>query len=136
MISFILDCRDEDTNSLSDSLSPLLSIQYVFTASELPAFFPIPQHLEMSFLPSPPKQLFFCCLEAPTSLGGETCLSDFKAVYDQLDQDIRKEFEDKGVSVYMYIYNMYIYTLVAAVKSHVLKMFPGKFPTGAVHSPC
>jgi len=70
----------------------------VFTASELPAFFPIPQHLEMSFLPAPPKNLFFCCLEPPTSLGGETCLCDYKAVYDQLDPQIREEFEKKKVS--------------------------------------
>lgn len=71
--------------------------QYVFTASEMPPFFPIPQHLEMSFLPAPPRKIFFCCLEAPTSSGGETCLCDFSKVYDQLDPSIRQEFEDKGV---------------------------------------
>lgn len=72
--------------------------QYVFSASELPPFFPIPQHLEMAFLPAPPKQLFFCCLEAPTSAGGETCLCDFKKVFDQMDPEIRQQFEEKGVS--------------------------------------
>lgn len=71
---------------------------YVFTASELPPFYPIPQHLEMSFLPSPPRQLFFCCLEPPSSAGGETCLCDYKKVYQQLDPDIRKEFVEKGVT--------------------------------------
>ena len=83
------------TVSLSLSLSP----QYVFTASELPHYFPIPQHLEMSFLPAPPRQLFFCCLVEPTSAGGETCLCDFKKVYDQMDPDIRQQFEEKGVRV-------------------------------------
>ena len=73
-------------------------LQYVFTASELPPFFPIPQHIEMSFLPAPPRKLFFCCLEAPTSTGGETCLCDFKKVYDQLDPKVRETFEEKGVS--------------------------------------
>ena len=72
--------------------------QYVFTASELPSFFPIPQHTEMSFLPAPPRKLFFCCLEAPTSTGGETCLCDFKKVYDQMDPKVRQTFEEKGVS--------------------------------------
>ena len=71
--------------------------QYVFSASELPSFYPIPQHLEMSFLPAPPRKLFFCCLEAPTSTGGETCLCDFKKVYDQMDPSIRRDFEEKKV---------------------------------------
>ncbi|KAL5490930.1 hypothetical protein EMCRGX_G016133 [Ephydatia muelleri] len=71
--------------------------KYVFSASELPPYFPIPQHLEMSFLPSPPRKIFFCCLDPPTSPGGETCLCDFKKVHDQMDPKIRKEFEDKGV---------------------------------------
>ena len=52
----------------------------------------------MSFLPSPPKQLYFCCLDPPTSIGGETCLCDYKQVYQQLDPDIRKQFTEKGVS--------------------------------------
>ena len=72
--------------------------QHVFSASELPGFFPIPQHLEMAFLPAPPRTLFFCCLTAPTSTGGETCLCDFKEVYNQLDPAVRQKFEDKGVS--------------------------------------
>ena len=71
--------------------------EYVFSASELPPSYPIPQHIEMSFLPAPPRKLFFCCIEAPTSTGGETCLCDFKKVYEQLDPSIREEFETKQV---------------------------------------
>ena len=71
--------------------------EFVFSASELPSCYPIPQHIEMSFLPAPPKKLFFCCLEAPTSAGGETCLCDFKKVYELLDPTIRNEFEQKKV---------------------------------------
>src|SRR5258708_1275956 len=33
--------------------------KYVFSASELPAYYPIPQHCEMSFLPAPPRRLMF-----------------------------------------------------------------------------
>ena len=69
----------------------------MFSASELPSFFPIAQHLEMAFLPAPPRKLFFCCLEAPTSAGGETCLADFRKVYEQMDPGIRQTFEEKGV---------------------------------------
>ena len=72
--------------------------KYVFSASELPSFFPIPQHLEMAFLPAPPRQVFFCCLDAPTSAGGETCLCDFQKVYQQLDPEARQQFEEKGVT--------------------------------------
>ena len=32
------------------------------------------------------------------STGGETCLCDFKKVYDQMDPKVRQTFEDKGVS--------------------------------------
>lgn len=71
--------------------------KYVFTASEFPKTYPIPQHLEMSFLPSPPRRLFFCCLEAPTTAGGETCLCDYRMVYETMDPSIRQQFEDKGV---------------------------------------
>lgn len=52
--------------------------QFVFSASELPPRYPIPQHLEMSFLPSPPHRIFFCCLQPPTSTGGETSLCDYR----------------------------------------------------------
>ena len=73
--------------------------RYVFSASELPPSYPIPQHIEMSFLPAPPRFLFFCCLEAPTSVGGETSLCDFRKVYQQLDPAVRRDFEQKRVKI-------------------------------------
>lgn len=78
----------------------------MFSASELPPYFVIPQHIEMSFLPAPPRQLFFCCLEAPTSSGGETCLCDFAKVYQQMDPKIREKFEEKGVSQIINVYDL------------------------------
>jgi alpha-ketoglutarate-dependent taurine dioxygenase len=74
--------------------------QFVYSASELPPRSPIPQHCEMSFLPYPPRNVFFCCLDAPVSAGGETCLCDFQKVYQQMDPSVRKKFEDKGVMYY------------------------------------
>ena len=86
------------SNHSSGYLSTHSHTQYVFSASELPSFFPISQHLEMAFLPAPPRRLFFCCLEAPTSAGGETCLADFGKVYQQLSPEVRQKFEENGVS--------------------------------------
>jgi alpha-ketoglutarate-dependent taurine dioxygenase len=55
---------------------------YVFSAAKVPSHDPIAQHVEMSFLPAPPKQLYFSALQAPkTAVGGETTLADFRKVY-------------------------------------------------------
>jgi alpha-ketoglutarate-dependent taurine dioxygenase len=69
---------------------------FVFSASELPPHYPIMQHCEMSFLPSAPRRLFFYCNIAP-EYGGETPICDFRKVYNDLDPDIKAEFERKGV---------------------------------------
>ena len=73
--------------------------RYIFNASELPGFYPIPQHCEMSFLRDPPSRLFFCCLVAPQSFGGETPLCDFRAMLRDLDPAVRSRFEAKGVRI-------------------------------------
>eukprot|EP00117_Sycon_ciliatum_P017221 scpid42881/ scgid16311/ Clavaminate synthase-like protein At3g21360 len=70
---------------------------YIFSASEVPPFLPIPQHIEMSFLPSPPHWIFFCCLNAPTSKGGETSLCDFRRVYDDLNPEFKQRLYEKKV---------------------------------------
>jgi alpha-ketoglutarate-dependent taurine dioxygenase len=72
---------------------------YVFTASELPPFFPIPQHCEMSFVAHPPERVFFCCLLAPAANSGETPLVDFRAVWRDLDPDVRQRFESGGIRI-------------------------------------
>jgi len=72
---------------------------YVFTASELPPFFPIPQHCEMSFIAHPPRRVFFCCLLAPGADMGETPLVDFRAVWRDLDPAVRARFERGGVRI-------------------------------------
>jgi alpha-ketoglutarate-dependent taurine dioxygenase len=71
---------------------------HVFSASELPGHYPIPQHCEMSFLKDPPRRLYFCCLEAP-ALGGETPLVDFRRVYCELDPKVRERFESGGIRI-------------------------------------
>lgn len=72
---------------------------YVFTASELPGFYPIPQHCEMTFIRTPPHHLFFVCLVPNKSPGGETPLVDMRKVWQQLDPEVRGRFEARGVTV-------------------------------------
>ncbi len=72
--------------------------EFVFSASELPGHYPIPQHCEMSFIKNPPDALFFSCLHAPEGPGGETPLVDFQAVWEALDVAVREEFLARGVT--------------------------------------
>ncbi len=44
--------------------------RHVHSASELPGYYPIPQHCEMSFLAHPPTRLYLACLQ-PSRWGGE-----------------------------------------------------------------
>ena len=70
---------------------------YVFSASELPPYYPIPQHCEMSFTRSPPRRLFFCCLVPSTGTGGETPIVDFRKVARDLDPEVLARFVQRGV---------------------------------------
>lgn len=72
--------------------------QFVFSASELPAHYPIMQHCEMSFLPSAPRRLMFFCHEAPT-FGGETPICDFRQLAINMNPKIKEEFSKKGIKV-------------------------------------
>lgn len=72
---------------------------YVFTASELPPYYPIPQHCEMSFVAKPPRRLFFCCLVPPAEGSGETPLADFRRVLADLDPALVERFERRGLRI-------------------------------------
>jgi alpha-ketoglutarate-dependent taurine dioxygenase len=73
--------------------------RYVFTASELPGHYPIPQHCEMSFVADPPRRLFFCALRPNDGEGGETPLCDFRRVHAELDPEVRRRFEEGGLRI-------------------------------------
>jgi alpha-ketoglutarate-dependent taurine dioxygenase len=75
-----------------DALTP-----YVFSASELPPYYPIPQHCEMSFTKYPPRRLFFQALLPNRGQGGETPLVDFQQMLRDLDPAVRDRFEARGV---------------------------------------
>lgn len=68
----------------------------VHTSTELAGWYLIPQHIEMSFLPSTPRQLFFACLY-PSHTGGQTPLADFRRVWADLDDDVRERFRQGGI---------------------------------------
>ncbi|MDB5283530.1 MAG: hypothetical protein JWO06_2605 [Bacteroidota bacterium] len=70
--------------------------KFIYTASELPGFYPIMQHCEMSYVKHPPITLFFYCHVKP-EYGGETPLCNFRKVYADLDPKIRSEFDKKGL---------------------------------------
>ncbi len=72
---------------------------YVFNASELPDYFPIPQHCEMSFCADPPSRVFFCCLVPPAEGSGETPLCDFRKVWRDLDAGVRDRFVKGGLRI-------------------------------------
>lgn len=71
---------------------------YVFSASELPGFYPIMQHCEMSYLSNKPVKVFFYCDVEP-NYGGETPLCNFRKVYKELDEAVKREFEKRGVKL-------------------------------------
>ncbi len=71
---------------------------YVFSASELPGFYPIPQHCEMSYMKNKPVKLFFWCNVEP-EYGGETPLCNFRKVYNELDEEVKREFEKRKIKL-------------------------------------
>jgi len=53
------------------------------------------QHLEMSFLNAPPRELYFGCLQESKSKGGETSLCCFKKVYRDLPSNLKRKLLHK-----------------------------------------
>jgi len=72
---------------------------YVFHASELPGFYPIPQHCEMSFCAHPPRWLFFSAMIAPAADCGETPLCDFRKVWRDMNPGVRERFVERGLRI-------------------------------------
>ena len=72
---------------------------YVFSASELPGHYPIPEHCEMTFTRTPPERIFFCCLIEPATGSGETPLVDFRRVWRDLDPTVRERFSTRRIRI-------------------------------------
>jgi hypothetical protein len=91
---------DDDLKNNYLGTSPRDAVtDYVFNASELPDFYPIPQHCEMSFCAHPPRRVFFSCLTEPAEGGGETPLCDFRNVWSDLDKEVRERFAANGLRI-------------------------------------
>jgi hypothetical protein len=71
--------------------------KYAFSAADAPVNYPIAQHLEMSFLKAPPRQIYFGCLKASKCMGGETALCDFRKVYQDLPAELREKLATKKI---------------------------------------
>eukprot|EP00980_Cylindrotheca_fusiformis_P003742 scaffold831_cov109-Cylindrotheca_fusiformis.AAC.4 len=71
--------------------------KYAFSAADAPVNYPIAQHLEMSFLKAPPRQLYFGCLKASRCTGGETALCDFRKVFQDLPSELRKKLASQKI---------------------------------------
>jgi alpha-ketoglutarate-dependent taurine dioxygenase len=91
---------DDDLKNEYLGTSPRDAVtDYVFNASELPDYFPIPQHCEMSFCANPPRRVFFACLVPPAEGSGETPLCDFRRVWRDLDPAVRERFVARGLRI-------------------------------------
>jgi len=69
----------------------------VWTSTEYPAEYDISMHNELSQSAIWPDRLFFCCLVAAKT-GGETPVSDGRAMVADLDPVVRERFESRGVA--------------------------------------
>lgn len=69
----------------------------VWTSTEYPAEYDISLHNELSQSYRWPSRLFFCCLTAPLT-GGETPVSDGRAMLRGMDPAVRERFEAHGVA--------------------------------------
>lgn len=76
--------------------------QRVYTSTEVSPSLPIPLHCEMSYARRYPLQLAFLCAVAPVS-GGETPLADMAAVREAVPVEVRRRFEERGVTYLQWV---------------------------------
>src|SRR6266516_1915505 len=69
----------------------------VWTSTEYPAEYDISLHNELSQAYRWPDRLFFCCLTVAQA-GGETPVSDGRAMLSEMDPEVRARFEAYGVA--------------------------------------
>lgn len=87
----------------NDRATPRSRVQgKVFTATDYPPEQEILMHNESSFTAKFPRKIFFYCVQAADE-GGETPVADVRSVYNRIDPEIRKPFEEKGV---LYVRNL------------------------------
>ncbi len=95
-LAVVVDPRLEHAYYGTSPRNLVKGTKHVFTASELPGYYPIMQHCEMSYVKNPPVNIFFYCHVEP-DYGGESPICNFRRVYADMDPKIREEFDRKGV---------------------------------------
>lgn len=78
----------------------------VYTSTEYPARFRISLHQELSYAKHPPAVIVFGC-ETAAETGGETPIADARQVFQKLDPDVRRRFQERGV---LYVKQMHAET--------------------------
>jgi alpha-ketoglutarate-dependent taurine dioxygenase len=73
----------------------------VYVSTEYPEDQTINMHCESSYAPNHPKKIAFCCL-IPATKGGETPIADTRKVLDQISNETRAKFQEKGVKYRRY----------------------------------
>lgn len=69
----------------------------VYTSTEAPPQVKIPLHNELSFVKHFPQHIYFYCNVAPNAKG-ETILADARKVYQAIDSEVRKKFDEKQLN--------------------------------------
>jgi amino acid adenylation domain-containing protein len=78
----------------TDRSSPRTRIgEAIYTSTEHPADQPIMMHNELSYSHQWPKQIAFCCINAPVE-GGETPIADSRKVYQQLSAGLKEKAQN------------------------------------------
>jgi alpha-ketoglutarate-dependent taurine dioxygenase len=75
----------------------------VYTSTDYPAEQPIFPHNEHSYARRFPLKLFFFCV-TPSETGGETPIGDTRRIFQRIDPEIRRRFEERG---WMYVRNFH-----------------------------
>ncbi|MCH9626344.1 MAG: hypothetical protein S4CHLAM123_15410 [Chlamydiales bacterium] len=75
----------------------------VYTSTEAPPSLMIPLHNEMSYIKHYPRHIYFYCDVAPKERG-ETSIGDARAIYKNIDPEIKERFVKCGLK---YISNFY-----------------------------
>lgn len=89
---------NDDLLNYENKSTPRTQIaEKVFTSTEYPSDLSIPLHNENSYTHKYPRYLYFFCLKN-SPVGGQTPLADSAVIYNAIDPDIRKKFEDYGVT--------------------------------------
>lgn len=74
----------------------------IYTSTDATHFLPIPLHNEMSYTWPAPAMILFAC-QTPATRGGATPLADMAKVTSEIPNDIRAEFEERGIQYTQYV---------------------------------